>query len=143
MADDDYGGLQQPDSEYTDAQNPPSAYANKNAKTAAKPKPPAGKSPGPNGEVTILASYVWNPAITEKEEVQYLLDGKWHPWYADFVEITGVKAATTPGDFVAFMVQIAEYQPKSIKRLNFWTHSNKNVIGMRVRLCRATCCSRA
>ena len=53
--DDDYGDLQQPGPAYADAQNPPSEYANKGSKTPAKPKAPAGKAPGPTGEVTILA----------------------------------------------------------------------------------------
>jgi hypothetical protein len=129
--DDDYSDLQQPGPGYADAQDPPSEYANKGSKAPAKPKTPAGKAPGPNGEVTILARYVWNPPISEKEEVQYLLDHKWYPWWADFVEITGLtNPPTPPGDFIAFMVMVAEYRPKSIKRLNFWTHANKTTIGM-------------
>ena len=128
---DDYGGLQQPEPGYPDAQNPPSEYADKDRKTPAKPKV-AGKAPGANGEVTILARYVWDPAITDKEETQHLLDHKWHPWWADYVEITGIKnPPTPPGDFVALMVTIAEYQPKSIKRLNFWTHADRTSIGIR------------
>jgi hypothetical protein len=132
MAEDDYSALQNPDSEYADAQSPASPYAKKNAKAPSKPKPPAGKSPGPNGEVTILARYLWNPPISEKTEVEYLLagGGKWHPSYADYVEITGVTTPSAPGDFIALMGMIAEYKPKSIKRLNFWTHSNRTVIGI-------------
>jgi hypothetical protein len=133
MADDDYSDVQNPESEYADARSPASPYGNKNAKTPGAPNAPAGKAPGPNGEVTILARYLWNPPITEKEEVAYLLagGGKWHPSYADYVEITGVTTPNAPGDFIALMGMIAEYKPKSIKRLNFWTHSNRNVIGIR------------
>src|SRR4051794_26918309 len=125
MANDDYGDLQHPDPEYTEAQTPASPYTKKNAKTPAAPAP---KSPAANGEVTILATYVWQPPIDEKTEVELLLNGKWHPTYADYVEITGVQMASGPGDFIALMGMIAEYKPKSIKRLNFFTHANKKII---------------
>jgi hypothetical protein len=117
--DEDYGALQ----------NPVSPYDKKDSKTPPA-KAPAGKTPGANGEVTILAYYDWDPPITEEQEVKYLLDGKWHPSYADYVEITGITVKNTPGDFIALMGMIAEYKPKSIKRLNFWTHSNRTVIGI-------------
>jgi hypothetical protein len=132
MADDNYSELQNPDPEYADAQNPASPYANKSAKTPPAPSAPAPKTPGQNGEVTILARYLWNPPISEKTEVEYLLagGGKWHPSYDDYVEITGVTTPQAPGDFIALMGMIAEYKPKSIKRLNFWTHANKTVIGI-------------
>jgi hypothetical protein len=128
--EDDYSALQQPDSEYTQAQSPASPYGKKGSKTPAKPKKSAGKSPGKAGEVTILAFYDWKPPISEEQEVKYLLDHKWHPSYPDYVEITGVTAKNSPGDFIALMGMIAEYKPKSIKRLNFWTHSNKTIIGI-------------
>ncbi|MGV8895128.1 MAG: hypothetical protein ACOH10_11090 [Rhodoglobus sp.] len=130
MADhDDYGALQQPGSEYTPAQNPASPYG-KGGKAPSKPTAPAGKSPDKSGEVTILAYYDWDPAITEEQEVKYLLDHKWHPSYQDYVEITGITVKNSPGDFIALMGMIAEYKPGSIKRLNFWTHSNRTVIGI-------------
>jgi hypothetical protein len=133
MAEDDYSALQDPDPEYADAQDPASPYANKNSKKQPKPKAPAGKSPGPNGEVTILARFLWNPPIDGKTEVAYFLAGgnKWHPAYDDYVEITGVTTPNAPGDFIALMGMIAKYKPKSIKRLNFWTHSDRTVIGIR------------
>jgi hypothetical protein len=130
MANDDYRLQQQPGSGYADAQNPPSLYAKKDSKAAPTPKAPPGKAPGPNGEVTILASYDWKPSIDGHTEVNHLLNGKWHPSYADYVEITGVKMKNSPGDFIALMGMIAEYRPKSIKRLNFFTHANRNVIGI-------------
>jgi hypothetical protein len=134
MADDDYSGYQNPPSEYADAQNPPSAYANKGGTAPPAAKPKALKSPGKTGEVTIPAVFVWHPPIDEKTEVDLLLNGSparhWHPTTADYTAITGVTLNPGPADFVALMGIIAEYQPKSIKRLNFWTHSNKNVIGI-------------
>lgn len=133
MADDeDYSALQNPDPEYADAQDPPSPYANKNSKKQPPPKAPAGKAPGPNGEVTILTRYLWNPAIDEKTEVEYFLagGGKWHPSYADYVEITGTTTPNGPGDFNRLMEMIGEYRPGSIKRLNFWTHADSGSIGI-------------
>jgi hypothetical protein len=131
MADDDYSDAQNPSPEYAGAQNPASPYANKNAKkTPPAPTPPGGKAPGPNGEVTILASYGWQPAITEQKEVEYLLDGKWHPQTEDYEAITGLKAPTAPGDLNRLMELIGEYKPKSIRRLNFWTHADSGSIGI-------------
>jgi hypothetical protein len=130
MANEGYGDLQNPDSEYTDVQNPASPYGKKDTNVPAKPAAPAAKTPAANGEVTILAIYGWQPPITEQTEVEFLLNGKWHPWYADYVEITGVKMRTGPGDFIALLGMITEYKPKSIKRLNFFTHANKTVIGI-------------
>jgi hypothetical protein len=130
MANDDYEELQQPGSEYTNAQNPASLYAKKDSKTSAAPKAPPGKVPGRNGEVTILAFYDWQPPIDGETEVKYLLGGKWDPSYNDYVEITGITVKNSPGNFIALMGMIAEYKPKSIKRLNFFTHANKNVIGI-------------
>jgi hypothetical protein len=127
VANDDYSALQNPDPEYADVRNPASPYDKKPSKPAPAP---AGKSPGANGEVTILAKYVWDPPITEAQEVEYLLDGKWHPSYQDYVEITGISVKNSPGNFIALMGMICEYKPKSIKRLNFWTHSNRTVIGI-------------
>jgi hypothetical protein len=128
--DDDYEQLQQPDSEYTNAQNPASLYAKKDSKTPAAPKTPSGKAPGRNGEVTILAFFDWQPPIDGQTEAKYLLGGKWHPSYDDYVEITGITVRNSPGNLIALMGMIAEYKRKSIKRLNFFTHANKNVIGI-------------
>jgi hypothetical protein len=130
MDNGDYNELQNPGSEYTDVQSPGSAYAKKDSKAPAKSAAPSAKSPGPNGEVTILAYYGWDPPISEEQEVKYFLDGKWHPSYQDYVEITGVTVKNSPGNFIALMGMVAEYKPKSIKRLNFWTHSNRTIIGI-------------
>jgi hypothetical protein len=133
MASTDYSELQNPDPEYADVQNPQSQYANKNANTP-QTKQPTLKSPGPNGEVTIPAVYAWDPPITEQAEVDLFLNpGPAHKWQvttADFTAITGVTLNPGPGDFIALMGIIAGFQNKSIKRLNFLTHSNKNVIGI-------------
>lgn len=133
MADGDYSAVQNPNSEYTDVRNPASPYDKKPAKPVA-PVVPAGKSPDANGEVTILAFYDWDPPITEEQEVKYLLDGKWHPSYQDYVEITGIKETNAPGNFITLMGMIAEYKSKSIKRLNFWTHADQTVIGIKGRV---------
>lgn len=92
-------------------------------------KAPAGKTPKA-GEVTILSFFDWVPAITEAQEVQFLLDNQWHPSYRDYQEITGVLENDYPGNFVALLGRITEYKPKSIKRLNYWTHANKELIGI-------------
>jgi hypothetical protein len=127
----DYAAQQQPGSGYAAAQNPAPLYAKQGGKAApAKAKAPSGKSPGKGGEVTILGRYLWQPPISGEEEVQYFLDHKWHPSFEDYVAITGVRPKTSPGNFIHLMGMIAGYKPKSIKRLNFWTHSNKTEMGI-------------
>jgi hypothetical protein len=126
---DDYSDLQNPDSDYTEAQDPASPYGAKGGKVPAKASKPKLKTPK-NGEVTILASFVWNPAIDGATEINYLLSGKWHPGYVDYVEITGTEMKESPGNLIALLGMITEYKPKSIKRLNFFTHANKKVIGI-------------
>ena len=118
MTSDHYTAQQQPGPGYAAAQNPASPYAKQGGKAPAKAKAPAGKSPSKGGEVTILGRYLWNPPITEEQEVQFFLDGRWHPSFEDYVAITGVRPKTSPGDFIALMGMIAEYKPKSIKRLH-------------------------
>ena len=123
---DDYTNLQNPDSDYTDSTNAASPYS---GKTSKKPAPkPALKKPA-NGEVTILATYNWDPPISGKTEIEYLLSGKWHPGTLDYIEIAG-PTKTSPGNFTALLGMIVEYAPGSIKRLNFFTHANKKVIGI-------------
>jgi hypothetical protein len=127
----DYSDSQQPGPDYSEMQTPASPYG-KGTKPPAKPAQPAKpplKTPA-NGEVTILTSFPWNPPIDGKTEIQYLLNGKWHPSYPDYSEITGVTMTNTPGDFIALMGMIAEYKPGTIRRLNFFTHANKKVIGI-------------
>jgi len=102
-------------------------YAARGAKRA-KPKP-RSKAPKTR-EVTILASFVWQPPIDGTTEIQYLLDGKWHPGFDDYVEITGIKAHESPGNLVALLGAITEHKPKSISRLNFFTHANRTLVGI-------------
>lgn len=129
MADDDYTNLQNPPTDYAESQNPASLYGANGGQTPANASKPKLKTPI-NGEVTILASFVWKPPIDGATEIDHFLKGKWHPGYADYVEITGTKMNVSPGNLIAFMCQITEYEPKSIKRLNFFTHANKKVIGI-------------
>ena len=125
---DDYSDLQSPDSGYSGVQNPASPYGAKGAK-GGKPAKPQLKSPA-NGEVTILTPFVWKPEIDGATEIQFLLDGKWHPGYQDYVEITGVTMKETPGNLIGLLGAVTEYKDGSIKRLNFFTHGNKTLIAI-------------
>jgi hypothetical protein len=126
MANDGYSDLQHPDSEYTDVQDPLSPYDQKNSNVAGKQPAPTLKTPV-NGEVTILASFVWSPPISATTETDYFLNHKWHPSFADYVEITGLTPTSAPADFIALMGAITEFKPRSIKRLNFFTHLSFSV----------------
>jgi hypothetical protein len=129
---DDYGDWQNPDGTYGESQQPDTLYAAKGpkgGKAGTKPSKPKLKTPK-NGEVTILASFVWQPPIDGATEIQYLLDGKWHPGFDDYVEITGVKTKDAPGNLIALLGIITEYKQNSIKRLNFFTHANKTWVGI-------------
>jgi hypothetical protein len=126
---DNYGDLQDPPGGYGGDQEPDSPYAAKGGTPAAPPSKPTLKTPK-DGEVTILASFVWDPPIDGATEIQYLLSGKWHPGFVDYEEITGVTTTEAPGSLVALFGAITEYKPNSIKRLNFWTHANKTYVGI-------------
>jgi hypothetical protein len=131
---DDYGDWKSPEGGYGESQQPDTLYAAKGAKggkTGAKASKPKLKTPK-NGEVTILASFVWDPPIDDATEIQFLLGGggKWHPGFADYVEITSVQQKNSPGNFIALMGAITEYKPASIKRLNFFTHANRTWVGI-------------
>jgi hypothetical protein len=135
MTDQDYGDYQSPEGGYGGSQQPDTLYAAKGAKggkAGAKPSKPKLKTPK-NGEVTILAPFVWDPPIDGATEIQLLLAGgnQWHPAFADYVEITGVKAKESPGELIALLGTITEYKERSIKRLNFFTHADRTVVGMR------------
>jgi hypothetical protein len=123
-----YAGLQSPDGGYADSTNAASPYSNKNSATKATAAKAAGKVPV-NGEVTVLAFFDWQPAIDGKTEIDYLIHGKWHPSYEDFKVIAG-PTSVAPGNFTALLGMIAEFAPKSIKRLNFFTHANSHLIGI-------------
>jgi len=132
MNDQDYSDFQSPEGSYGSSQQPGTSYAGKGAKggkAGAKPSKPKLKAPR-NGEVTILASFVWKPAIDGATEIQLLLDGKWHPGFVDYVEITGVKAKESPGNLTALLGAITEYKESSIRRLNLFTHANRTLVGI-------------
>lgn len=129
MDADDYDEEQNPGSGYSGSQNPPSPYGAKGAQPAKQPAKPKLKTPK-NGEVTILTSFLWQPKISGATEIQYLLDGKWHPGYDDYVEITGVTMKDSPGNLIALLGAITEYKPRSIKRFNFFTHANKTLVAI-------------
>lgn len=131
---DDYGEWQAPEGGYGGSQQPDTPYAAKNDKgsnAGAKPPKPALKSPT-NGEVTILASFVWKPEIDGATEIKYLLahNGSWHPGFDDYAEITGVTQTESPSNLPGLLGAIAEYKQGSIKRLNFFTHANTKVVGI-------------
>lgn len=123
-----YATLQTPDGSYADSTNAASPYSNKNSTAAPPSAKAAGKVPV-NDEVTVLAYFDWQPAIDGKTEIDYLIHGKWHPSYEDFKAIAG-STSVAPGNFVALLGMIVEFAPKSIKRLNFFTHANSNLIGI-------------
>ena len=132
MTDQDYGDLQSPEGDYGGSQQPGTLYAAKGGKggqAGAKPSTSKLKTPK-NGEVTILASFVWDPPIDGAAEIQLLLKGRWHPGFVDYVEITGVKAKESPGNLIALLGAITEYKQNSIKRLNFFTHANRTLVGI-------------
>jgi hypothetical protein len=136
--------------DYNDYQNPEPAYGDHNtdavpvdkkpevsgdrkpttpAKPAAPPAKAAGKVPA-NGEVTILGYFYWKPSIDGKTEIDYLINGKWHPGFEDFKEIAGTSPTAAPGDFIALLGMLMDYAPGSISRLNFFTHADSDNIGI-------------
>lgn len=127
--DNGYGPYQNPAADYTDSTQGAEGYAGGKGAGKAKPAKPASNKP-PNGELNILASYVWDPPITGAEELEYLNKNKWHPGYADYVEIVGKSPVGSPADFTALLGIINQFDTGSIQRLNFFTHSNRNTVGI-------------
>ncbi|CCQ46236.1 hypothetical protein ARTSIC4J27_2196 [Pseudarthrobacter siccitolerans] len=133
MTDQDYRDLQSPQGGYGGIQQPGALYVRKGGtggKAGAKSNKPKLKTPK-NGEVTILADFVWKPPISGAKEIQLLVAGQWHPGFADYAEITDVKTKESPGNMIALLGAITEYKQQSIKRLNFFTHANLSVVGIR------------
>ncbi|MBL7697999.1 MAG: hypothetical protein JNK79_07565 [Chitinophagaceae bacterium] len=84
-----------------------------------------------NGEVNLLSSFKWVPAIDGKKEIEYLEKGKWQASTEDFKAVIGdVTNAIIPQNFHAFLGLIAAYAPASIGRLNFFTHADATTIGI-------------
>lgn len=92
-----------------------------------KPKPPSPK----NGEVNLAGYFVWDPVITDAEEIAALGSGQWSPATVDFLAVMGDKSLKGMGDFVAIMAEIVQYAPGSVKRVNFFTHADATTLGIR------------
>jgi len=127
--DNGYGPYQNPATDYTDSTQGAEGYGGGKGAGKAKPSTPASNKP-PNGELTILASYVWDPPINGAEELAFLNKGQWHPGFADYVEIAGPSPVTSPVDFTALLGIIHQFDVGSIQRLNFFTHSDRKTVGI-------------
>lgn len=85
-------------------------------------------------EVTLFGHFVWDPPISEQEEIDILLSEdptkQWSPSILDFMEATDLSPNFSIGGFEALLAEIAKYKPNSISRLNFFTHGNSILLGM-------------
>src|SRR5262245_11542285 len=115
---DDYNSSKQPASPYKQAQSKKPVDKKTGKKTTA------------DGEVTILTSLLCRPEISDEKEIELLYDRKWAPSTADFEAIAG-KTRIAPGNLIALLGLLNEFGEKSIKRLNFFTHSNEDSVGIR------------
>lgn len=96
---------------------------------AGAKRPPSPK----NGEVNLAGFFVWDPVLSDAQEIQALADGKWSPATVDFLAVMGDKSLKGMGDFTAILGEIAQYAPGSVKRVNFFTHSDATLLGIRGR----------
>jgi len=93
-----------------------------------------GGPPSPaNGEVNLAGYFVWDPALSDAEEIQLLATNKWSPATVDFLAVMGSNSNQGMGNFEAIMGELVKYAPHSIKRVNFMTHADSNTIGIRGR----------
>ncbi len=86
------------------------------------------------GEVTLFGHFVWDPELTDQEEIEILLSEDptvhWSPSVLDFMEATDLSPKYSIGGFEALLAEIAKHKPDSISRLNFFTHGNSVLLGM-------------
>ena len=96
--------------------------------------PMAGSKISKAGEVTLFGHFIWDPAITDQEEIDILLSEDptkhWSPSIFDFMEATDLSPKYSIGGFEALLAEIAKHKPASISRLNFFTHGNSILLGM-------------
>jgi len=107
------------------------------AKASSTPTPkPKVSAPDSEKELTILGGFRWSLNleteydIDSREELLLLKWGKWSPSVIDFREITGIKKTPSPRGLMSFLGMILDRKPGSIKRLNFWTHSSEDILGI-------------
>lgn len=92
----------------------------------------AAKAPKPkNGEVNLAGYFVWDPAISDADEIAALNANQWSPATVDFLAVMGDKSLKGMGDFIAIMAEIVRYAPGSVKRVNFFTHADNTTLGIR------------
>ena len=84
-----------------------------------------------NGEVNLAGYFVWDPPLSDAEEIQALANGKWHPATVDFLAVMGSNTNAGMGDFPAILSEIVKWPAGSVKRVNFMTHSNANTLAIR------------
>lgn len=87
-----------------------------------------------SGEVTIFGHFVWDPPVSDQEEIDLLLNGKWSPSIKDFMESTNLSPRFSVSNFEALLMIIAEHKENSISRLNFFSHGNSESLGISGRI---------
>ena len=90
-----------------------------------------GSGGPPNGQVDLAGFFVWDPAISDADEIQALADHKWHPATVDFLAVMGSNANQGMGDFPAILGEIVKWPAGTVKRVNFMTHSNNKTLAIR------------
>jgi hypothetical protein len=120
---------------FKDAIANPGAATGGGASIGAAPVAPKLTKPPKNGEVNLAGYFVWDPQISDAEEIAALQknNGSWYPATVDFLAVMGADTNTGMGDMAAILWEIARCPKGSVKRVNFTTHANANAIGIKGR----------
>jgi hypothetical protein len=114
-----WGNLGAPQNEFTQQ-----LFDNAGSLTAE----PLKTQPTPaNGEINLVGHFVWDPALTDAEEIALLNQNQWSPATVDFKAVMG--NAVTVADIQNLMYEIVRHAPGSVSRVNFMTHANDTTIG--------------
>jgi hypothetical protein len=98
---------------------------------SGKPGPPA--TPAKVVEINLAGHFVWDPPITDVEELRLFNADNWHPATVDFLSVMGTKTNTGMGNFIAILGEIVARPKGSVSRVNFMTHGNPAMLGIRGR----------
>jgi len=87
----------------------------------------------PSGQWDLAGFFVWDPVVSAAQEKAALAAGNWHPATLDFLAVMGSSVLQGMGDFVAILGEIVKRPVGTVKRVNFMTHANNKMIGIRGR----------
>jgi len=85
------------------------------------------------GDINVIGSFDWDPPLkNSQQEVQLMIENKWEPGSKDFEAVAGKSILCK--SFLQFLGVILNQKPKSVGRINVFTHGNSDLIAFKGRL---------